>query len=222
MWHALRAELNYSRPWLLGALGIAAGVVVLINVIFRLVGDNDPTGHEVVGISAVFPVMAPMIAGFVVQAYRNEERRTRLLLAAPLTPRQIAVAMVLLPVILFGIGVLAGGLVVATVALVTGRLEMETLQMVGYVGSLMFMMTQMGLLAQEATAAHRQQRRRSAAAGWAGFAVAVLILTTLSLLVIRFQGPLTWISLHLGNLAMAVVAMVASVTLYAGRTDFTR
>ncbi len=28
MWHALRAELVYFRPWLLGGLGIAAFVVV--------------------------------------------------------------------------------------------------------------------------------------------------------------------------------------------------
>ena len=25
MWHALRAELAYCRPWLLGGLGLAAG-----------------------------------------------------------------------------------------------------------------------------------------------------------------------------------------------------
>ena len=36
------------------------------------------------------------------------------------------------------------------------------------------------------------------------------------------QGPSTWISLHLGNLIVAIAAMAAAVVLYAGRTDFTR
>ena len=34
MWHALKAELAYFRPWLLGGLGLAAGVVVLVSLIF--------------------------------------------------------------------------------------------------------------------------------------------------------------------------------------------
>ena len=78
------------------------------------------------------------------------------------------------------------------------------------------------LLVQEATAAHRQRRRRAAAAGWAGFVVAVLFLAALTTAAFAFRGPMTWPSLHLGNLVVAVTAMVASVALYAGRTDFTR
>jgi hypothetical protein len=36
------------------------------------------------------------------------------------------------------------------------------------------------------------------------------------------QGPLSWASLHLGNLIVALAVMVTSATLHAGRTDFTR
>lgn len=222
MWHALRAELAYFRPWLLGGLGMAAGVVVLVSVIFFAVGAGGPPSHAAAGIRGMFLIMAPMVVCFIAQAYRSEERRARLLLAGPLTPRQIAGAMVLLPAVLFGIGVVATGLVMGAEALATGRLEIASLQLVGYVGGLMFMMTQMGLLAQEAVAARGQRRLRAAAAGWAGFAGAVLLFAALSVAAFVFQGPLTWISLHLGNLVVAATAMVASVALYAGRTDFTR
>ena len=128
----------------------------------------------------------------------------------------------LLTVVLFGIGVLAAGLMIGAGFLVTGRLELESLQMVGYVGGLIFAMMQMGLLVQEAVAARSQQRLRASAAGWAGFVLAVLLMAVLSLVAVFFQGPLSWFSLHLGNLIAAVTAMAASVALYAGRTDFTR
>lgn len=222
MWHALRAELAYSRSYLLGGLGLGAGVVVIVSVVFFAVGDDGPPSHAAAGIRGMFMIMAPLITGFVVQALRTEERRARLFLAGPFTPRQVAGAMVLLPVILYGIGVLGAGLVMGAEALVSGKLELEALNMVGYVGGLIFMMVQMGLLAQEATAAHQQRRRRAAVAGWAGFVGAVLLLVTLSLAALVLQWPLTWISLHLGNLIVAVPAMFASVALYAGRTDFTR
>jgi len=222
MWLALRTELAYFRPWLLGGLGLGAGVTMIVTVVFLAAGKDGPPSHAAAGIRGMFLMMAPMIVGFIVQTYRSEERRARLLLAGPLTPRQLAGVTVLLPAVLFGIGVLAAALVMGAGYLVTGKLELESLHIVGYVGGLMLMGLMIGLLAQEATAAHRQRRLRAAAAGWAGFVVAVLFLAALSVAAFLLQGPLTWISLHLGNLIVAVTAMAASVALYAGRTDFTR
>ena len=101
MWHALRAELVYFRPWLLGGLAIAAFVGIFLSVLVRLVDDAD-------GVPAFLPAMFPFIAGmvvaFIAQSYRIEERRARLLLAGPLTPRQLGVVMVLLPPCLVGLG----------------------------------------------------------------------------------------------------------------------
>lgn len=222
MWHALRAELAYFRPWLLGGLGIAAGVVLMVSVIFYAVGDEGPPSHAAAGIRGMFVIMAPLIVGFIAQAYRSEEHRARLLLAGPLTPRQIAGAAALLPVVLLGVGVLAAGLLIGAESLLTGTFEIEALHIAGYVGGLIFMILMMGLLAQEATAAHRQRRSRAAAAGWASFALAVLLLGGLSAAAFALQGPLTWPSLHLGNLIAASAAMAVGVALYAGRTDFTR
>jgi len=222
MWHALRTELAYFRPWLLGGLGLAAGVVIIVSVVFFAVGDDGPPRHAAAGIRAMFLIMAPMIVGFIIQGLRTEERRARLLLAGPLTPRHLAVVAVLLPAVLFGIGVLAAGLMIVVNALVTGTLELESLHIAGYVGGMMFMMILMGLLIQESTAAYRQRRRRAAAAGWTGFVVAVLFLAGLTTAAMFLQGPMTWPSLHLGNLIVAVTAMVATVALYTRRTDFTR
>ena len=220
MWHTLRAELAYSRPYLLGGLGLAAGVVLIVSVVFQLVGEDGPPGPAAAGIRGMFLMMAPLVVGFIAQAYRSEERRARLLLAGPLTPRQIAAATVLLPVVLFGLGVLVAGLGMAAVALLSGKLELESLSLVGFVGGQLFAYVQIGILVQEATAAHRQRRSRAAAAVWAGFAAAVLLLAVLYLGLA--QGFLGWGHLILGHLAVALAAMVASVTLYAGRTDFTR
>jgi hypothetical protein len=220
MWHALRAEIEYFWPWLLGGLGIAVGVVVIISVVFWVVGADGPPSHAAAGIRGMFLIMAPMIVGFISQAYRSEERRARLLLAGPLTPRQIAGVMVILPLILFVTGALAAGLVIGAGALVSGKLELETLNIVGFVGGLMLAYVQMGVLAQEATAAHNQRRRRAATIGWAAFVVTVMLLAALYL-VLALQ-LLTWNHIILGHLIVAVTAMVASVALYTGRTDFTR
>ena len=222
MWHALRAELAYSRPWLFGGLGIAAGVAILLEVVFYAVGEDGPPSATAAGLRGMFLVMAPMIVGFIVQAYRHEERRTRLLMAGPLTPRQIAGVAVLLPTVLSAIGVLAAVLVMGAAFLLGSGLALESVHLAGYVGGMMFMMLMMGLLAQEAAAARRQGRSRAAATAWAGFVVAVLVLAGLSLAAILLQGELTWISLHLGNLVVAALAMLASVALYEGRNDFTR
>jgi hypothetical protein len=220
MWHALRAELTYYAPWLLGALGMGVGVVIIISVVFFIVGDNGPPHHVAAGIRGMFLIMAPMILAFIVQGLRSEEHRARLLMAGPLTPAQIAGAMVLLPVVLFGIGVLAAGLVFGAAALVSGKLELESLHIAGFVGGQMFAYAQMGLLAQEAAAAYGQRRLRAAAAGWASFVVVVLLLPVLYL-VLGLQ-LLTWTHVFLGHLVVVPVAMAASVALYTGRTDFTR
>lgn len=102
MWQAIRAELAYFRPWLIGGYGIAAGVIVIVSLVFYAVGEDGPPAHSAAGIRGMFVIMAPLILGFVIQALRLEERRTRLLLAGPLTPRQLAGINALLPLILLG------------------------------------------------------------------------------------------------------------------------
>jgi len=222
MWHALRADLAYFRPYLLGGLGLAIGVVIIVSVVFFAVGEDGPPSHAAAGIRGMFLMMAPMIVGFIVQGLRSEERRVRLLLAGPLTPRHLAGVNVLVPIIMFGAGVLAAALMLGVDFLVTGKLAPESLHIVGYVGGMMFMMQMIGLLVQEAAAAHRQRRRRAAAAGWASFSGGVLLLAAITVAVVFLQGPNSWPTLHIGNLLVAIAAMIATVVLYTGRTDFTR
>ena len=218
MWRALRAELAYSKPYLLGSLGIAGAVTALVSVLFYF--DPDPPSFVTAGVQGMFPMMAPLIVGFIVQANRTEERRARLLLAGPLTPLEIAGASVLLPVILLGIGALAAALVLGSSALITGKLEPRSLAIVGSVGGQMFLYVQMGLLAQEASAARRQRRHRASAAGWAMFAAAVLLLAVLFLT--ATSGILRWPHPNAGHLAIAVGVVGFTVALHRGRTDFTR
>lgn len=220
MWHALKAELVYNIPWLLGGLGISVGVVVIVSVVFFLVGDDGPPSFAAAALRGMFLILAPMVVCFIAQSYRAEERRARLLLAGPVSPRQIAGAAVLLPVVLFAIGVLAAGLVIGVNALVTGRLEPESLNIAGFVGGQLFAYVQMAFLAQEAIAARSQRRLREAAGGWTAFVVAVLLLAVLYVALAR--QTLTWNHLILGHLIVAVIAMVASVALFTRRTDFTR
>lgn len=220
MWRALRADLAYFWPWLLGSLGIAAGVVVIISVVFWAVGNDGPPPHAAAGIRGMFLVMAPMVVGFVIQSLRTEERRARLLLAGPLTPRDIAGAMVLLPVGLLAVGVAAAALVMGAGALVTGRLDPESLNIAGFVGAQLFVYTQLGLLVQEAVAARSQRRGRATVAAWIGFAVAVVLLASLYL--VQARQLATWNQIILGQLAVAALAMVGTLALYSGRTDFTR
>ena len=222
MWHALRAELAYYRSYLLGGLGLALGVVALVSVIFYAVGDDGPPSHAAAGIRGMFLMMAPLVVGFVAQGLRDEERRERLLLAAPLTPGQIAGAGVLMSVVLLAAGVLGAGLVLAVGALATGRLETESLNIVFYVGGIMFAILQIIPLVQEAVAARGQGRARAAALGWAGLALAVVLFALPTAAALAFQGPHTWPIMHLGNLLVALTAMVAGVALYTGRNDFTR
>ena len=221
MWHALRAELTYFRAYLLGGLGIAVGVAAILTVVFLLVGDDGPPRSVAAVLRGMFMMMAPLIVGFITQALRSEEGRARLLLTGPLTPRQLGGVNVLIPTLLFALGMLISALSIGVEFLITGELALETLKsIIGFVGGQLFAYLQLGLLVQEATAASRQRRTRAAMAGWTGLGASVLLLAVLYLLLM--QASLTWTHLVLGHLLVAATAMAASVSLYAGRTDFTR
>jgi hypothetical protein len=222
MWHALRAELAYYRSYLLGGLGLAVGVAALVSAVFWAVGQDGPPSSAASGIRAMFFIMAPLIVGYVAQGLRPEERRERLLLATPLTPGQIAGAGVLMSVVLLAFGILGAGLMLAAGALVSGRLEVESLNMTFYVGGIMFAILQIIPLGQEAAAARSQGRARAATLGWAGLALAIVLFTVPTVVAFTFQGSHTWPSMHLGNLLVALTATVTSVALYTGRNDFTR
>jgi len=219
MRHALRAELGYLRPWLLGGLGLSLAVATLVTFIFATFGG--PPAFAAGAIRAMFPMMAPLIVAFIVQAFRNEERRGRLLLAGPVTPRQIAVVSVLIPLALGVCGAVVAGSVVAIESAITGMFAFETLHIVAYVGGMLVLSAQMGLLIGEAIVTTRQRRRGAAIAGWATLFVGALVLTLVTLAAVANQGPWTWPTLHAGNLVATVGAMVVTVLLYEGRTDFT-
>ncbi len=212
MWHALRAELIYFRPWLLGGLGIAAFVSALLTVLTVVVKDSDGVPGFVTG---MFPIIAGMVVAFIAQSYRSEERRARLLLAGPMTPRQLAGVLVLLPVCLVGLGALFGGLWVWLASRLAGQLHAATLPTLGMFTVQFWAYAQMGPLAQEATAAHRQRRGRAALVGWAVFVGAILFLVASQFLLGSIYG-------HVGLLVSVVAATVVAAVLYTGRTDFTR
>ena len=214
MWHALRAELVYSRPFLLGGLGIAAAVVVFISVVFQLVGDGPPS-HVAAGLRGFFLIIAGMVVSFIALSYRWEERRSRLLLSGPLTPRQLAGIVVLLPACLVGLAALAALLKFGLFALVTGNFDLANLGFIGAFTGEFLAYAQMGPLVQEATAARRQRRGRAAFAGGAVFVGAIPLLAASWFSFTSIHG-------HLGQLIAAMTVMVASTALYAGRTDFTR
>jgi len=212
MWHALRAELAYFRPWLLGALGIAAGVgALLIGIIWFVPGADGTPGF----LPEMFLIIAGMVVSFIAQSYRWEERRARLLLSGPLTPRQLAGVTVLLPACLVGLAALAALVKFGLFALVTGQLDLANLAFIGAFTGEFLGYAQMGPLAQEATAARRQQRGRAAVLGWTVFVGAVLVLAASMLFRDSIQG-------YLGQFMVVVSAMSVTVWLYVGRTDFTR
>ncbi len=221
MWRVLRAELSYSRPWLLGAFGIAVGVAILITLIFRVVDDAEAI-RNAVGLRAMFVIMGPLIVCFIVQGYRSEERRARLLLAGPMTPRQMALVNTLLPVAFCLVGLAAGSVSIGLDLVLDTGVSSSTLYLAGYVGSLLFMMAFLGLLVQESVAAYRQQRRAGAGVGWTIFVLAVLVQAGLSAVSVITQGQLGWPELFGGNLVIAAAASSASVILHSRRTDFTR
>ena len=212
MWHALKAELIYFRPWLLGGLGIALGVSTLLTVLMHLPSVNSDAPSFV---PAMFPIIAGMVVSFIALSLRSEERRARLLLAGPLTPGQLAGVMVLLPACLVGLGALAGGLWIGVTYMIVGPLESATLPVLGGFTVQFFAYAQMGPLAQEATAAHRQRRGRAAIAGWTVFVGAILLLTASQFVLGSIYGLL-------GQLVVVATIMVVSAALYLGRTDFTR
>jgi hypothetical protein len=220
MWHALRAELAYLRPSLLGSLGIALLATTIMTTINAVVGG--PPAFAAAAIRGMFWMMAPLIVAFVVQAYRTQERRTRLLLAGPLTPRQLALVSVLLPVALGACGTVAAGLSLGIESAITGAFAFETLHIVGYVGGQLLLYTQMGLLLQEAIVSSQQRRLGAAVLGWATLLAGALLFTALSIGAFTHQGPWTWPLLNAGNLVAAVTAMVVTVLLHTGRSDFTR
>jgi hypothetical protein len=212
MWRALRAELAYFRPWLLGGLGIAAGISVLMHVLKWLVND----GEGVPGfLTNMFLFIGGMVVAFIAQSYRSEERRARLLLAGPLTPRQLAGVLVLLPACLVGIGVILTALKIGLVALFTGTLNLADLRMTASFAGEFWAYAQLGPLAQESSAARRQGRGQAATAGWALFSVAVLVLAASMIFRGSIQG-------FVGQLMVLVAAMTVAFALYQRRTDFTR
>lgn len=218
MWHTLRAELAYLRPWVFGALGIALAVSAFITVVFYF--DDDPPSFVATGLRAMFFVMAPLIVSFIIQSYRREERRARLLLAGPLTPVQLAWVMVLIPWVLGAVGVLAAAILTAADVLITRRFSLESLNMATFVGGQMLTYAFFGLLAQEASAARHQGRQRAAWAAWSLF-VAIIVIIAL-FYVILVQQSFTWVDIGLAHIAVALVSMAATMVLYSNRTDFTR
>jgi hypothetical protein len=212
MWHALKTELTYFRPWLLGGLGIAAGVSLLLAFLIRLYGDEGPP----IFVVAMFPILAGMVVSFIAQSYRVEERRSRLLMAGPSTPSDLAAVMVLLPVCLVVLSTLAAIPVIGLTLFVTGRPGAVAPQLF-YAGLPVEFMAYalMGPFAQEAATARREGRNRAAIAGWAVFAVAVALLAIGQFL----RGSQIGL---VGQLVAMVAAIGGAWSLYQGRTDFTR
>jgi hypothetical protein len=212
MWYALRTELTYFRPWLLGGLGIAALVVVILSVVTRFLGEGDGPPMFV---AAMMPIIAGMVVSFIAQSFRAEERRARLLLVGDLTPRQLGAIAVALPLCFVGLGTLAAVPMVWMADLISGTLEPANPMVVAGFAGQFLAFAQLGPLAQESSAARRQGRRAAALAGWAVFIAAILVLAVAQV----FQHSIV----AFAGVAMAVLAaMLAAAALYVGRTDFTR
>ena len=212
MWHALRTEIVYFRPWVLGGLGIAAFVVVLLSVLVRLLEEGQGPPAFVV---TMFPVIAGMVVAFVAQGYRIEEHRARMLLAGPLTPRHLAWVTALLPVCFAAIGAVAALPMIALATQITGKFEPADLRIVAGFALQFTAYAQLGPLAQESTAARRQQRNGASMAGWALFVCSILVIAATQFFLHSALG-------HLAVVIVILVDMVFAAALYEGRTDFTR
>jgi len=212
MWRALRAEIVYFWPWLLGGFAIAAFVVILLSVLVRFLEEGQGPPSFII---AIFPIIAGMVVSFVSQSYRVEERRARLLLAGPLTPRQLAGVTVLLPVIFTATGVLAAVPMIGLAMVITGKFEPADLRMVSGFAGQFWAYAQLGPLAQESTAARRQRRSSATIAGWAVFVGAILVLATCQFFMHSLWG-------HFGVAVVALTALAVAAVLYQRRTDFTR
>jgi hypothetical protein len=212
MWRALKVELVYFLPWLLGGLGIAAFVVLLLSVLVRILeeGDGPPTF-----VIAIFPIIAGMVVAFIAQSYRVEERRSRLLLAGPVTPRQLGGVTVLLPACFVGLGVLAGVPMIWLATLITGKFEASALPVVAGFAGQFWAYAQLGPLAQESSTARRQQRSTGTIVGWAVFVGAILVLAATQFFMHSIYG-------HFAVAMAAFAVMGVAAALYQNRTDFTR
>lgn len=213
MWLALRAELAYFRPWLLGGLAIAFGVVGIMLALTLIPGVHMGGSEQFFWV--MFPIIAGMVVSFIAQGMRVEERRSRFLLAGPITPRQMAGVTVLLPVCLVGVGVLAGVVLVAVVASLAGDLGLDDFRFVKLFALQFYAYAQLGPLAQESSAARRQRRGSASLTGWAVFVLAILVLAVSQFLLESSFG-------QVGQLVAALAAMGVAWRLFQGRTDFTR
>jgi hypothetical protein len=212
MWRALKAELIYFLPWLLGGLGIAAFVVVLLSVLVRFLEEGDGPPMFVV---TMFPFIAGMVVAFVAQGYRAEERRARMLLAGPVTPRQLAGVTVLLPACFIVMGALSAAPMIWLATLITGKFQPSDLRIAAGFAGQFWAYAQLGPLAQESTAARRQRRSGAAITGWGVFVIAILMLAASQFVMHLIYG-------HLAVAVAIITAMAVAATLFLGRTDFTR
>jgi hypothetical protein len=212
MWRALRTELHYFAPWLIGGLGIAAFVVVVLSVLMRFLAEGDGPPMFV---AAMMPIIAGMVVSFIAQSYRSEERRARLLFAGNLTPRHLALIAVALPLCFVGIGTIAAAPMIALAHLISGRLQPADLMVVALFAGQFLAYAQLGPLAQESTAARRQGRSSAAVTGWAVFVAAILVLAASQI----FQHSMVG---FLAVTVAVVTAMGVAAGLCLGRTDFTR
>lgn len=213
MWHALRAELAYARPWMLGALGIASAVCLFVSIVFVLGGGPDQP--IAAGLRGFFFVLSGMVVGYIVAGYRGEERRTRLLMAGPLSPKQLAWLNPTLTLLLFAIGVGAAGVLVAVEALIMQGLHAETWHFLNGQVATLLAVVQLGPLAHAAILARRERRQTSSVVGWSCFLVLVFVLALSQL---RLGTAISSATL----VAVALIAYFVSVALYMGRTDFTK
>ena len=212
MWHALRAELAYFRPWLLGGLGIASGIVLLLSVLMRL--SNDGEGPPIF-VVAMFPIIAGMVVSFIAGGQRNEEHRARLLMSGNFTPRQLAWVTVLIPACFVGLSVLALPPMIGLAVVVAGQIEPASMRVTGGFAVQFWAYAQLGPLACESSAARRQGRGPAGFIGWALFAGIILALTGTQFFLHALAG-------HLVQVAAVLTAMGVAAALYRGRTNFTR
>lgn len=212
MWHALRAELVYFRPWLLGGLGIAFGVVLLMSGLMRFLSDDaGPPAF----LTAIFSIIAGMVVSFIAGSYRIEERRARLLLSGALTPRQLAWVTVLLPACFVGLSVLAAPLMMGVSALVSGKFSASAFPTAGSFALQFWAYAQLGPLAQESAAARKQQRGAAGLFGWMVFSGVILVLAACQFFLQSVGG-------HLWQALTIATAIGVAASLYQGRTDFTQ
>jgi hypothetical protein len=213
MWRALRAELAYFRPWLLGGLGIGAGVTILLGILLGIFGGAEDTPSFLPG---MFAVLAGMVVAFIAQSYRAEERRARLLLSGSLTPAQLSGVLVLLPPCLVGLGALAAVPMLALSAALSAGYDSSTQGVLAILTGQFLAYAQLGPLFQETAAARRQGRSRPAMVG--SLAIAVVLPVLISFYWFSHR-PLVFVA---GYVVMVGIIAIVSAKLYQGRTDFTR